>query len=166
MAQPTRQMIDKMLEDCVHFDPDFKHVAAHDLCQLIEQSTTQLDEGIEKRICSAFMKHLTDTSTTVKSNAVKCIERVSSKIRETNLIVILQTLVKEIVEGQMETIDINSLTVRGIVQKTKEESSNGVFTLIQPLVKCIEQTKENRRREESLDILTDIFKKFALLIHR
>jgi hypothetical protein len=46
---------------------------------------------------------------------VKCIERVSSKIREKNLIVILQTLVKEIVEGQMETIDINSLTVRGIV---------------------------------------------------
>jgi len=43
-------------------------------------------------------------------------------------------LVKEIVEGQMETIDINSLTVRGIVQKTKEESANGVFSLIQPLV--------------------------------
>jgi hypothetical protein len=61
------------------------------------------------------MKHLTDSSITVKSNAVKCIERVSSKIREKNLIVILQTLVKEIVEGQMETIDINSLTVRGIV---------------------------------------------------
>lgn len=61
------------------------------------------------------MKHLTDSSITVKSNAVKCIERVSSKIRESNLIVILQTLVKEIVEGQMETIDINSLTVRGIV---------------------------------------------------
>ena len=66
----------------------------------------------------------------MKSNAVKCIERVSSKIRESNLIVILQTLVKEIVEGQMETIDINSLTVRGIVQKTKDESANGVFTLI------------------------------------
>jgi hypothetical protein len=76
------------------------------------------------------MKHLTDSSITVKSNAVKCIERVSSKIRESNLIVILQTLVKEIVEGQMETIDINSLTVRGIVQKTKDESANGVFTLI------------------------------------
>jgi hypothetical protein len=67
---------------------------------------------------------------TVKSNAVRCIERVSSKIRETNLIVILQTLVKEIVEGNMDTIDIYSLTVRGIVQKTKEESSNGVFSLI------------------------------------
>jgi len=78
-----------MLEDCVHHDPDFKHVAAHDLCQLIEQSQQQLDEGLEKRICSAFMKHLTDTSITVKSNAVKCIERVSSKIRESNLEVIL-----------------------------------------------------------------------------
>jgi len=30
----------------------------------------------------------------------------------------------------METIDINSLTVRGIVQKTKDESAKGVFTLI------------------------------------
>ena len=66
----------------------------------------------------------------------------------------------------METIDINSLTVRGIVQKTKDESANGVFTLIQPLVKCIEQTKDSRRREESLDILTDIFKKYALLSQR
>lgn len=66
----------------------------------------------------------------------------------------------------METIDINSLTVRGIVQKTKDESAKGVFTLIQDLVKCVEQTKDNRRREESLDILTDIFKKFALAIQR
>lgn len=32
-----------------------------------------MDEGIEKRICAAFISHLVDVSLEVKSNAVRCI---------------------------------------------------------------------------------------------
>lgn len=40
--------------------------------EMIKMSeTSKLEEGLEKRIISAFVKHLNDTSVDVQSNAVK-----------------------------------------------------------------------------------------------
>lgn len=54
-------------------DSYFRFMAATDLCAEIMKSTVQLEEGMEKRICSAFISHLDDTSLDVQGNAVKCI---------------------------------------------------------------------------------------------
>ena len=50
-------------------------MAALDLCaEMIKMSETQkIEEALERRICSAFVKHLTDTSLDVQTNAVKSI---------------------------------------------------------------------------------------------
>jgi hypothetical protein len=48
-------------------------MAATDLCAEIMKTNVQLEEGMEKRICSAFISHLDDTSLDVQGNAVKCI---------------------------------------------------------------------------------------------
>ena len=63
----------KMLENCANYDKDVRHTGALDLCNEITKSAEQLDETLEKRICSAFIQHLEDDSMEVKSNAVKCI---------------------------------------------------------------------------------------------
>ena len=63
----------KMLENCANFDPDIKYTGAHDLCNVMIASPDQLEESLEKRICSAFMDHLTVKHSDVKSNAVRCI---------------------------------------------------------------------------------------------
>ena len=63
----------KMLENCGNYDKDVKHTGALDLCNEIVKSPEQLEETLEKRICSAFIAHLQDDSMEVKSNAVKCI---------------------------------------------------------------------------------------------
>lgn len=63
----------KMLENCKNFDKDVRHTGALDLCNEIMKSQEQLEENLEKRICAAFIQHLTDDSIEVKSNAVKCI---------------------------------------------------------------------------------------------
>ena len=80
---------------------------------------------------------------------------------------ILEKLVTEIVQGQTETIDINTLTVRGIVNETQDESAQGVITTLIPwLVKGVEQSTDNLRKEECLDVFTDIFKRFGLIMLR
>lgn len=112
------QAIAKMLENCKHYDKDYRHTGAHDLCNEILNAPDMLEESVEKRICAAFIGHLTDESIEVKSNAVRCIQRVTSKIRESNLIIILQKLATEVVEGNTETIDIFSLCIRGIVSES------------------------------------------------
>jgi len=112
------QAIAKMIENCGHYDKDYRHTGAHDLCNEIINAPDLMEESVEKRICAAFIKHLTDESIEVKSNAVRCIQRVTSKIRESNLIIILQKLATEVVEGNTETIDIFSLCIRGIVSES------------------------------------------------
>ena len=64
-----------------------------------------------------YVKHLEDKSLEVRSNAVKCTQMISSKIRESNLLMILEKLMDEIMNGSVETTDINALTVRGIISE-------------------------------------------------
>ena len=50
-------------------------MGAMDLCtELIRVAeVSKVEEAVEKRICSAFVKHLEDVSIDVRSNAVKSI---------------------------------------------------------------------------------------------
>ena len=156
----------KMLENCKNYDKDIRYTGANDLCNEIVKSQEPLEESLEKRICSAFVQHLEDTSVEVKSNAVKCIQRVSSKIRETNLTMIVQKLADAIVSGNDETLDIFSLTVRGIINEAQEQSAVSLIQTLYPSVyRGIEQGAAPVK-EECLDICTDLFKQFGLIILR
>lgn len=62
-----------MLENCKNFDSDVRHTGALDLCNEVVKSLEQLEESLEKKICSAFIAHLEDKALEVKSNAVRCI---------------------------------------------------------------------------------------------
>ena len=57
----------------------------------------------------------------VKSNAVKCIQRISPKIREQHLTMIVTKLISEVVSGAIEALDIFSLTIRGVVNDCRDE---------------------------------------------
>jgi len=128
--------------------------------------TSPFEEAIEKRICSVFIKHLEDTSVEVKSNAVKCIKDTASRIRESNLILILEKLAYEIVEGKEETLDIFTLTVRGIVMEAKEEfASSLIKTLGAYLIKGLEYSSP-LVKGECMEIFSDIFKRFGGFILR
>lgn len=160
------QAIAKMLENCKNFDNDIKYTGAHDLCNVITTSTEPLDEATEKRICTAFIEHLGNTSVDVKSNAVRCIQRVAPLIRESNLIMILQKLAQEIVTGPVDTVDIFALTIRGIISEAKDETAQNIVTTLNPrLLEGIE-SRDDPRKEECLEICTELFKRFGLFILR
>ena len=59
-------------------------MGAMDLCaELIKVAeTSKVEETLEKRICSAFVKHLEDPSIDVQSNAVKSIQKTASILKE------------------------------------------------------------------------------------
>ena len=105
-----------MFENCDNFDQDIRFTGANDLCNEVTKSAEQLEESLERRICTAFIKQLDDTNMEVKSNAVKCIQRITPKIRENHLTTIVTKLITDIAQSQkQEALDILSLTVRGIV---------------------------------------------------
>lgn len=168
------QTIAKLLENCKHYDKDYRHTGAHDLCNEVLNSVDQFEETMEQRICAAFISHLTDESIEVKSNAVRCIQRVTQKIRDSNLIIILRKLASEIVDGKTETIDIFSLCIKGIINeslddrssgKNQDERASGIISTLGPyLLKGIDTSKEDKVKVECLDISTELFKRFGLFI--
>lgn len=67
----------------------------------------------------------------------------------------------------IETIDIFALTVRGIINESQEERAIKIINCLYPfLLKGIDQSKENIRKEECLDICSELFKIHGLIILR
>ncbi len=118
---------------------------------------------MEKRICSAFISHLDDKSLDVQGNAVKCIQKIASRIREKNLIMIVEKMAERVVEGEKETRDIYSLAIRSIISEINEEYATAMIKIVyQRLIKGMNLSDEVR--EECLDILAEIFKRFGTLL--
>lgn len=79
---------------------------------------------------------------------------------------IVTKLITEITSGQPEALDIFSLTVRGVVNDcTDSYAPTLISTLYAYLLRGIE-TGSTEVKEECLDICTEIFKKFGLIILR
>jgi hypothetical protein len=72
----------------------------------------------------------------------------------------------EIVDGDQKTLDIFSLTVRGIVNESSEDSAVGIISNLLPHMTRGIETKGNNIKEECLDILTDLFKRFGMFLLR
>lgn len=118
---------------------------------------------MERRICAAFMAHLDDTSLDVQGNAVKCIQKIATKIREKNLIMIVEKMAERVVEGEKETRDIYSLAIRSIINEINEEYAIAMIRSVYPrLIKGMSAAPEVR--EECLDIMAEIFKRFGPLL--
>lgn len=119
---------------------------------------------MEKRICTAFMAHLDDTSLDVQGNAVKCIQKISNKIREKNLLMIVDKMAERVVEGEKETRDIYSMAIRSINNEINDETAIAMIKSVYPrLFKGISHTNMEVR-EECLEVLADIFKNFGQLL--
>lgn len=118
---------------------------------------------MEKRICSAFMTHLDDTSLDVQGNAVKCIQKIAPKIKEKNLIMIVEKMAERVVEGEKETRDIYSLAIRSIINEGNDVFASAMIKSTYPrLLKGLNGSIEVR--EECLEIFAEIFKNFGGLI--
>ena len=142
-------------------------MAAADLCSEILKTgaAVQLEEGMEKRICQAFMSHLSDKSLDVQGNAVKCIQKIAPRIREKNLIMIVELMAEIVVTGEKDTRDIYSLAIRGITGEISDEYAATMIKAIYPkLIVGFSGSKSEDVREECLDILGELFKRFGSLL--
>ena len=79
---------------------------------------------------------------------------------------IVTKLVTEIVDGSPEALDIFSLTVRGVVNDCTDSYAPNLISTLNPyLLRGIDKGPSTVK-EECLDICTEIFKRFGLIILR
>ena len=129
--------------------------------------TSKLEEGLEKRIISAFVKHLNDTSVDVQSNAVKQIQKTSGILKEQNLILIVETLADMVVDANKKEVrDIYALAIKSTIQELKENAATNMIKAVYPkLFKGLKQAN-TEVQEECLEILAEIFKTYGQLLYK
>jgi hypothetical protein len=107
---------------------------------------------------------LDDKSLDVQGNAVKCIQKIACKIREKNLVMIVDKMAERVVEGDKETRDIYSMAIRSINNEINDEYAVSMIKCVYPrLIKGM-TNQLDEIREECLEILADIFKRFGPLL--
>lgn len=144
-------------------------MAALDLCtEMTKMAETQrIEEGLEKRICSAFVDHLNDSSLDVQTNAVKSIQTVAPIIRESNLIMIAETLAKMVIDASKKEVrDIYSLAIQSTINELKDSSAHNMIKAVYSKLQQGLNSGKPEVQEECLEILAQIFKKFGGLLHK
>lgn len=144
-------------------------MGALDLCnEIIRISEVErIEDSTEKRIIAAFVKHLDDTSIDVQSNAVKCIQRTAGILKEQNLKMIVEKLSDMVVDtGKKEVRDIYSLAIRSTIQELKETSAQDMIKAVYPKLSKGLMSGNDEVKEECLDILGEICKKFGNILFK
>ena len=78
---------------------------------------------------------------------------------------IVEKMAERVVEGEKETRDIYSLAIRSIISEINEEYAIAMIKIVYTkLIKGLSASDEVR--EECLDILAEIFKRFGSLLLR
>lgn len=78
---------------------------------------------------------------------------------------IVEKMAERVVEGEKETRDIYSLAIRSIISEISEEFAIGMMKVVYArLIRGMNQADEVR--EECLDIMAEIFKRFGGLLLR
>lgn len=76
---------------------------------------------------------------------------------------VVEKMAERVVEGEKETRDIYSLAIRSIISELNEEYAISMIKAVYPrLIKGMNGSDEVR--EECLDILAEIFKRFGSLM--
>ena len=92
-----------------------------------------MPEATERRICSAFIKHLNDTSLDVQSNAVKSIQKTAGIIKDQNLIMIVETLADMVIDANKKEVrDIYSLAIKSTIQELKDSAASTMIKTVYP----------------------------------
>jgi hypothetical protein len=77
---------------------------------------------------------------------------------------IVEKMAERVVEGEKETRDIYSLAIRSIINEINEEYAVTMIKSVYPRLLKGMQVANLEVREECLDILADIFKRFGPLL--
>jgi hypothetical protein len=77
---------------------------------------------------------------------------------------IVEKMAERVVEGEKETRDIYSLAIRSIITEISDEYAIAMIKNVYPKLMKGMQVQNLEVREECLDILADIFKKFGSLL--
>ncbi len=138
----------------------------HDLAADLDRDTIKLDGDMERRVVAIILKHLEDSSTDVKQQAVRTIASLAKKVHETQLEEIADKLATHILnKDDEEKRDIGSIGLKTLVGVLTTNTAPSVLKRVTPkLQQGISMDTEVSHY--CLEILSDLLKNFGMLMSR
>lgn len=159
------QKMEAAFKKAKDIDFDLRFMAAQDLCEIIDDDKSGLDEDQKDRIVEVFINQLDDVNKEVRSHAVRCISKTLYRINELTL---KKTIDKIFENFKKEDIDIYSVCLKTIVNNIEFTlGANLCANCLPHLHKYIVSPDSTEQAiEQSLDILSAILKKFPQSIRQ
>ncbi|TYZ57995.1 hypothetical protein PybrP1_012915 [[Pythium] brassicae (nom. inval.)] len=150
-----------LLDKTTDFDKDERYMATSDLCTELNKDT-ELGPYFEPKVCAAVLKQLDDKSNDVQSIAVKCLGILVTKVQETQVADICAKLSDLILTGKAELRDIYAIGLKTILTDVSSATGAAVAAgLCARLLKGLAPAAEQAVKAETLDILTDLLRRFG-----
>ena len=105
-------------EECPHHDKDNRIMGARDLAaELIKahEAKHQVDSGLEKQICDAFIQGLSDNAADMRTECVRSIQISASILSEKNLETIVEALADQVVDRPLPELQADCLLIKELV---------------------------------------------------
>jgi len=155
--------ISSLLKDMEHGDQDNREMAATDMCTEIQKGV-ELEPGLEKSVCNAYIKQLEDSSINVRDNVVKCISKICSRIAEQHFGMIANKLTECVVKGSAEFRDVYATCLKTLIGEADESFGPSLCSaLLDPLVKNTGH-KMDEVTEQCIDLTNDLLKRFNMVV--
>jgi len=147
-------------------DKDERYMAMHDLSADLDRDTIKLENELERRVVSIILKHLEDTSTDVKQQAVRTIASLARKVQEPQLEEIADKLATHIInKTDEEKRDIGSIGLKTLVGVVNQQTAPAVLKRVTPKLQIGIQS-DTEVAHYCLEILNDLLKNFGMLMQR
>ena len=147
-------------------DKDERYMAMHDLAADLDRDNIKLENEMERRVVNTILKHLEDSSTDVKQQAVRTIAALARKVQEAQLEDIADRLATHIInKADEEKRDIGSIGLKTLVGVLTQVTAPAVLKRVTPkLQQGIQLDAEVAHY--CLEILNDLLKNFGMIMSR
>lgn len=141
-------------------------MAMHDLAADLDRDNIKLDGEMERRVVAIILKHLEDTGTDVKQQAVRTIASLARKVQQPQLEEIADKLATHILnKTDEEKRDIGSIGLKTLVGVLTQQTAPAVLKRVTPkLQQGI--AMEAEVAHYCLEILNDLLKSFGMIMSR
>jgi hypothetical protein len=114
-------------------DKDERYMAMHDLAADLDRDNIKLENEMERRVVNTILKHLEDSSTDVKQQAVRTIAALARKVQEAQLEDIADRLATHIInKTDEEKRDIGSIGLKTLVGVLSQTTAPSVLKRVTP----------------------------------
>ncbi len=122
-----------LLEKLNARDKDEKYMAMHDLAADLDKEAIKLDGEMERRVVAIILKHLEDSGTDVKQQAVRTIASLAKKVQEAQLEDIADKLASHMLnKTDEEKRDIGSIGLKTLVGVLTAQTAPAVLKRVTP----------------------------------